>query len=65
MTMKLYWLQIARQKAQTDAQDHLESFLKGVTNQYSKHVDVYMREEYESVRMDIIKELRELNNGAK
>ena len=63
MSMKQYWIQIAQQKARTDAQDHLESFLKGVTNQYSKHVDVYMREEYERVRMDIIAELRELNNA--
>ena len=63
MSMKQYWIQIAKQKARTDAQDHLESFLKGVTNQYSKHVDVYMREEYERVRMEIIKELRELNNA--
>ena len=61
MTMQLYWVKIAKQKARTDAQDHLESFLKGVTNQYSKHVDVYMREAYECERMDIIAELRELN----
>lgn len=63
MTMQLYWIQIAQQKARTDYQDHPKSFLKGVTNHYSQHVDVYMHEEYESVRTDIIKELRELNNG--
>ena len=61
--MNEYWIQIAQQKARTDAQDHLESFLKGATNQYSKHVDVYMRDAYEDERMDIIAELRELNNA--
>ena len=59
MTMKVYWIQIAQQKARTDAQDHLESFLKGVTNHYSKTVDVYMREAYESERVSILIELRE------
>ena len=64
MTMQGYWVQIARQKAKTDYQDHPKSFINGVTNQYSKHVDTYMREAYESERMDIIAELRELNNGS-
>ena len=58
MSIEQYWIQIARQKAQTDYQDHPESFLKGVTNHYSKDVDVYMREAYASERLDIIKELR-------
>ena len=57
MSIKDYWIQIARQKAKADAQDHLESFLKGVTNHYSKDVDVYMYEAYADERLDIIKEL--------
>ena len=61
MSLKQYWIQIAQQKAKTDYQDHPKSFLKGVTNHYPTTVDVYMHEEYERVRMDIIKELRELN----
>jgi len=59
MTMQSYWIQIAQQKARTDAQDHLESFLKGVTNQYSRHVDTYMREAYQQERLEILSELRE------
>ena len=59
MNMQAYWEMIARNKARTDAQDHLESFLKGVTNHYSKDVDVYMREAYADERLDIIRELRE------
>jgi hypothetical protein len=63
MSMQQYWIQIAQQKARTDFQDHPKSFLKGVTNHYSTTVDVYMREAYQNERMDIIAELRELNNG--
>ena len=58
MTMKTYWIQIAQQKARTDFQDHPESFLKGVTNHYSKDIDVYMHDAYAAERLDIIEELR-------
>ena len=58
MSTEQYWLQIARQKAQTDFQDHPKSFLKGVTNHYSKDVDVYMFEAYQDERMIIIMEQR-------
>ena len=58
MSMEDYFIKIARNKARTDYQDHPESFLKGVTNHYSKTVDVYMREAYQDERLEIIKELR-------
>ena len=59
MSIKEHFIKMARNKARTDYQDHPESFLKGVTNHYSKDVDVYMREAYENVRVGIIIELRE------
>ena len=59
MSMQQYWIQIAQQKARTDYQDHPESFLKGVTNHYSKDIDVYMREAYAEERMAILIEIRE------
>ena len=58
MSTEQYWIQIARQKAQTDFQDHPESFLKGVTNHYSQDVDVYMYEAYQDERFNIISQLR-------
>ena len=59
MSMQQYWIQIAQQKARTDYQDHPESFLKGVTNHYSKDVDAYMFEAYQDERLIIISEIRE------
>ena len=61
MNLKEVDAQRAIGKARHDAKHFTESFLKGVTNHYSKDVDVYMREAYADERMDIIKELRELN----
>lgn len=49
---------MARNKAEVDYQDNPEAFLKGETNLYSKDVDPYMFEAYESVRSRIIHELR-------
>lgn len=59
MSIKEYFIKMAVNKAQTDYQDHPESFLKGVTNHYSQDVDVYMYEAYAAERMNIIAELRE------
>ena len=58
MSTQEYWILKARDKAQTDFQDHPESFLKGVTNHYSQDVDVYMYENYEDERLIIISQLR-------
>ncbi len=61
MNAKDEFIKIAKRKAIKDYQKYPKSFFRGATNQYSKHVDTYMREAYESERMDIIAELRELN----
>ena len=58
MGMQKYWEMIARQKAHTDFQDDPEGFLKGSTNGYTKDVDSYMYDSYESERMLIINEMR-------
>ena len=58
MNTKQDWILKARDKAQKDFQDHPESFLRGVTNHYSKTVDVYMRDEYQRERSIIISQLR-------
>ncbi len=63
MNLVTFDIQKARGKARHDFKNFTRSFLDGTTNHFSKDVDVYMFEAYRDERMDIIKELRELNNG--
>lgn len=58
MNLKEVDAQMARDLARFDYKHHAPSFFKGVTNHYSKTVDVYKREAYASERMDIIMEQR-------
>ena len=58
MNLKEVDAQMARDLARFDYKHHTPSFLKGVTNHYSKTVDVYKREAYADERFNIIKELR-------
>ena len=63
MTIQEYWEIVARNKAATDWQEKPEEFLKGETNSYSKTIDIYMREAYDSERMLMINELRRKGNS--
>ncbi len=58
MNLKEVDAQMARDLARFDYKHHTPSFLQGVTNHYSKTVDVYMHDNYADERSIIISQLR-------